>query len=221
MVSAGYMGIWATANTREALWDAMQRRETFATTGTRMTLRFFGGFNFSADDLADLVAKGYGKGVPMGGDLSASPQRAKAPTFLIAAMKDADGANLDRISVIKGWVGVDGQTYEKVYDVKWSGDRKANAAGTLPDVGNTVDLKTATYKNTIGAPELVTAWTDPDFDPRVRAVYYVRALEIPTPRWTAYDVVRFHAKMPASVQMTLQERGFTSPIWYTPIAGAR
>ena len=221
MVSAGYMGVWATANTREALWDAMQRRETFATTGTRMTLRFFGGFNFSEEDLRDLVANGYGKGVPMGGDLSASPQRAKAPTFLIAAMKDADGANLDRVSIIKGWVDTNGQTHEKVWDVKWSGARKPDAAGKLPDVGNTVDLKTATYKNTIGAPELITAWTDPEFDPRVRAVYYVRALEIPTPRWTAYDVVRFHAKMPPSVKMTLQERGFTSPIWYTPMAGHR
>ena len=215
MVSAGYMGVWATANTREALWDAMQRRETFATTGTRMTLRFFGGFDFGAEDLHELVAMGYAKGVPMGGDLAAAP-RGRAPTFLIAATKDADGANLDRISVIKGWVDANGQSHEKVWDVKWSGNRKPDAAGKLPEVGNTVDLRTATYKNTIGAPELMVAWTDPEFDPNLRAVYYVRALEIPTPRWTAYDVVRFHSKMPASVQMTLQERGFTSPIWYTP-----
>ncbi|KGQ18750.1 DUF4031 domain containing protein [Lysobacter dokdonensis DS-58] len=221
MVSAGYMGVWATANTREALWDAMQRRETFATTGTRMTLRFFGGFDFSADDVHDLVANGYAKGVPMGGDLDAPPQRGKSPTFLIAAMKDAEGANLDRVSVIKGWVDADGTTHEKVYDVKWSGDRTPDANGVLPAVGDTVDLKTATYKNTIGAPELVVAWTDPDFDPRVRAVYYVRALEIPTPRWTAYDVVRFGSKMPADVRMTLQERGFTSPIWYAPAVASR
>jgi hypothetical protein len=213
--ASGYMGVWATANTRESLWDAMKRRETFATTGPRMTVRFFGGFGFNDGDVADLVKAGYTKGVPMGGDLPASPE-GKAPTFLIAAMKDPEGANLDRVQVIKGWLGADGKTYEKVYDVKWSGDRVPGADGKLPPVGNTVDVKTATYQNSIGAPELVASWTDPDFDPKLKAVYYVRVLEIPTPRWTDYDTVRFKSTMPAKVTMILQERAFTSPIWYMP-----
>jgi hypothetical protein len=193
----------------------MKRRETFATTGPRMTVRFFGGFGFEEGDVADLVKAGYSKGVPMGGDLPASPE-GKAPTFLIAAMKDPEGANLDRVQVIKGWLGADGKTYEKVYDVKWSGDRVPGADGKLPPVGNTVDVKTATYQNSIGAPELVASWSDPDFDPKLKAVYYVRVLEIPTPRWTDYDTVRFKSTMPAKVTMTLQERAFTSPIWYMP-----
>ena len=214
--AAGYTGVWSTANTREALWDAMMRRETFSTTGPRMTVRFFGGFEFADGDAGgDLVKAGYEKGVPMGGDLRAAPA-GKAPTFLIAAMKDPEGANLDRVQVIKGWLGADGNTQEKVFDVKWSGDRKPGADGKLPAVGSTVDLKTATYTNSIGATELVSYWTDPEFDASQRAVYYVRVLEIPTPRWTAYDVVRFKSKMPASVAMTLQERAFSSPIWYTP-----
>jgi hypothetical protein len=213
--ASGYMGVWATANTRESLWDAMKRRETFATTGPRMTVRFFGGFGFNDGDVADLVKAGYAKGVPMGGDLPASPD-GKAPTFLIAAMKDPEGANLDRVQVIKGWLGADGKTYEKVYDVKWSGDRVPGADGKLPPVGNTVDVKTATYQNSIGAPELVASWSDPDFDPKLKAVYYVRVLEIPTPRWTDYDTVRFKSTMPAKVPMILQERAFTSPIWYMP-----
>jgi len=213
--ASGYMGVWATANTREALWDAMKRRETFATTGPRMTVRFFGGFGFEDGDVADLVKAGYAKGVPMGGDLPASPD-GKAPTFLIAAMKDPEGANLDRVQVIKGWLGADGKTYEKVFDVKWSGDRVPGADGKLPPVGNTVDVKTATYQNSIGAPELVASWSDPEFDPKLKAVYYVRVLEIPTPRWTDYDTVRFKSTMPAKVTMTLQERAFTSPIWYMP-----
>jgi len=213
--ASGYMGVWATANTRESLWDAMKRRETFATTGPRMTVRFFGGFGFAEGDVADLVKAGYAKGVPMGGDLPAPPD-GKAPTFLIAAMKDPEGANLDRVQVIKGWLGADGKTYEKVYDVKWSGDRVPGADGKLPPVGNTVDVKTATYQNSIGAPELVASWSDPEFDPKLKAVYYVRVLEIPTPRWTDYDAVRFKSTMPAKVTMTLQERAFTSPIWYMP-----
>jgi hypothetical protein len=213
--ASGYMGVWATANTRESLWDAMKRRETFATTGPRMTVRFFGGFGFADGDVADLVKAGYTKGVPMGGDLPASPD-GKAPTFLIAAMKDPEGANLDRVQVIKGWLGADGKTYEQVYDVKWSGDRVPGADGKLPPVGNTVDVKSATYQNSIGAPELVASWSDPDFDAKLKAVYYVRVLEIPTPRWTAYDAARFKSAMPAKVTMTQQERAFTSPIWYMP-----
>ncbi|TFU03552.1 DUF3604 domain-containing protein [Polymorphobacter arshaanensis] len=214
--AAGYTGVWATANTRAALWDAMARKETFATTGPRMTVRFFGGYDFAdADAGAGLVKAGYTKGVPMGGDLKPAPAGA-APSFLIAAMKDPDGANLDRVQVVKGWLGADGKTHEQVYDVKWAGDRKPGPNGKLPPVGNTVDLKTATYANSIGAAELVARWTDPAFDPKLKAFYYVRVLEIPTPRWTAYDVVRFKAKMSPEVTMIQQERALTSPIWYDP-----
>ena len=213
--AAGWMGVWATANTREALWDAMKRKETYATTGPRMKVRFFGGFDLADSDTPDLVKAGYTKGVPMGGDLKAAPE-GKAPVFLIAALKDPDGANLDRVQVIKGWLGADGQTQEKVFDVKWAGDRKPDASGKLPPVGNTVDLKTATYVNSIGAPELVTSWSDPEFDAKLKAVYYVRVLEIPTPRWTAYDAVRYKVSMAKNVAMIHQERAFTSPIWYTP-----
>jgi hypothetical protein len=213
--AAGYMGVWATANTRAALWDAMKRKETFATTGPRMSVRFFGGYGFGDADVADLVKAGYAKGVPMGGDLKAAPA-GSAPSFLIAAIKDPDGANLDRVQVIKGWLGADGKTQEKIYDVKWAGDRKPGANGKLPPVGNSVDLKTATYANSIGAAELVTRWTDPDFDPKLKAVYYVRVLEIPTPRWVAYDAVRYTLTLPRNVTMIHQERAFTSPIWYSP-----
>jgi hypothetical protein len=213
--ASGYTGVWSTANTRAALWDAMKRRETFATTGPRMSVRFFGSFDFTAADTADLVKAGYAKGVPMGGDLKSAPD-GKAPVFLIAAMKDPAGANLDRVQVVKGWLGADGKTQEKIYDVKWSGDRKPDGNGKVPAVGNTVDLKTATYANSIGATELVTRWSDPDFDPKLKAVYYLRVLEIPTPRWTAYDAVRYNITMPEKVAMIQQERAFTSPIWYTP-----
>ena len=214
--AAGYTGVWATANTRAALWDAMARKETFATTGPRMTVRFFGGYDFAdADAGAGLVKAGYTKGVPMGGDLKPAPAGA-APSFLIAAVKDPDGANLDRVQVVKGWLGADGKSHEQVYDVKWAGDRKPGTNGKLPPLGNTVDLKTATYTNSIGAAELVARWTDPSFDPKLKAFYYVRVLEIPTPRWTAYDVVRFKAKMSPEVTMIQQERALTSPIWYDP-----
>lgn len=215
--AAGYTGVWATSNSREALWDAMQRRETFSTTGPRMTVRFFGGYEFSDADIKDLVKAGYSKGVPMGSDLKAAPN-GKAPSFLIAAMKDPAGANLDRVQIIKGWLGADGETHEKIYDVKWSGDRQPGANGKLPPVGNSVNLADANYTNSFGASELITVWIDPDFDANQRAVYYVRVLEIPTPRWTSYDAVRFKEKMPAKVPMTHQERAFTSPIWYTPVA---
>lgn len=213
--AAGYTGVWATSNTRAAIWDAMKRRETFATTGPRMSVRFYGGYDFTDADTADLVKAGYSKGVPMGGDLKSAPE-GKAPVFLIAAMKDPDGANLDRVQVIKGWLGADGKTQEKIYEVKWSGDRKPDANGKLPAVGNTVDLKTATYTNSIGATELVTTWSDPDFDAKLKAVYYLRVLEIPTPRWTAYDAVRYKVTMDKNVAMIHQERAFTSPIWYSP-----
>ncbi len=214
--ASGVMGIWATENTREALWDAMHRRETFATTGPRMTLRFFAGYDFSPDDLEDdFVAAGYDRGVPMGADLEPGPDGA-APTFIVAAMKDPDGANLDRVQIVKGWLDADGAAREKIYDVEWSGDRQPGEDGRLPPVGNTVNLDDATYTNAIGAGELVGVFTDPDFDPSLKAVYYVRVLEIPTPRWTLYDKVRLGAEPDDDVPLIHQERAFSSPIWYTP-----
>ena len=215
-VASGFAAVWAKENTRAAIWDAMKRKETYATTGPRMTVRFFGGWDYTDADLhRDVVNAGYGKGVPMGGDLTAA-KAGKVPTFLVAAMKDPEGGNLDRIQIVKGWVDASGARQEKVYDAAWSGDRKPGADGKLPAVGNTVDLTTATYTNSIGAPELTAVWKDPEFDPALRAVYYVRVLEIPTPRWTAYDAVRYKVKMPKKVRMITQERAYTSPIWYTP-----
>ena len=214
--ASGYAAVWAADNTRAALWDAMKRKETYATTGPRMTVRFFGGWDYTdADVNSDPVKAGYDKGVPMGGDLKAAPG-GKSPTFLASALKDPEGGNLDRIQIVKGWVDSSGARQEKVYDVAWSGDRKPGADGKLPAVGNTVDLSTATYTNSIGAAELATLWKDPQFDPALRAVYYARVLEIPTPRWTAYDAVRYKVKMPKEARMITQERAYTSPIWYTP-----
>jgi hypothetical protein len=216
-MAAGYAAVWATANTREALWDAMARREVYGTSGTRMTLRFFGGWEYDRGDArGDVATAGYAKGVPMGADLPAAKAGAKAPTFLVAAMKDPMFGNLDRLQIVKGWVGSDGKGHEKVYDVAWGGKRRPGADGKLPPVGNTVDLKTATWKNTIGAPELSAVWSDPDFDPSQRAFYYARAIEIPTPRWTLYDVVHFGITMDPEVPMTQQERAWSSPIWYAP-----
>ena len=217
MVSSGYAGVWATENTREAIWDAMKRKETYATTGPRMLVRFFGGYDFSADDAKSRTPAtvGYQKGVPMGGDLQKAPD-GKAPTFLVAALKDPIGGNLDRIQIVKGWVDAAGARQERVYDVAWSGDRKPDANGKLPPVGNTVDVPNATWLNTIGAPELITVWKDPAFDPKLRAVYYARVIEIPAPRWTAYEAKRFNVKMPKEVPMITQERAYTSPIWYAP-----
>ena len=218
-LGAGYAAVWATENTREALWDAMKRKEVYGTSGTRMTVRFFGGYDYQPADLnnRNFAWLGYQKGVPMGGDLAKAPA-GKAPTFLVAAMKDPMFGNLDRIQIIKGWIGKDGKAQERVYDVAW-GDadkRKPGNDGKLPPVGNTVDVATATWTNTIGDPELGAVWKDPDFDPTVRAFYYARVIEIPTPRWTAYDQVRFGLKMSPDVPMTQQERAWTSPIWYTP-----
>ncbi len=218
--AGGYAAVWATENTREAIFDAMKRKETYATTGSRMTVRFFGGWEFTADDADSRLPAtvGYAKGVPMGGDLH-PPKGApagKRPTFLVAAMKDAMSGNLDRIQIVKGWLDKAGKTHEKVYDVVWSGDRKPGANGKLPPVGNTVDVKRATWKNTIGAPELATTWTDPEFDATQAAFYYARVIEIPTPRWTAYEALRFGVEMTPDVPMTTQERAYTSPIWYTP-----
>jgi hypothetical protein len=215
--SSGYAAVWATENTRQALFDAMMRKEVYATTGPRMVVRLFGGWNFEEQDaLSRTPAQiGYEKGVPMGGDLSAAPA-GKSPTFLVAVLKDPIGANLDRYQIVKGWLNADGTQEEKVYDVAWSGDRKPGADGKLPPVGDTVDVANATFTNTIGAPELVAVWTDPDFDPAQRAFYYGRVLEIPTPRWTAYDAKYFGVTMAPEVPMKLQERAYTSPIWYDP-----
>jgi hypothetical protein len=184
-------------------------------------VRFFGGWSFTAEDSQTRMpaVAGYAKGVPMGGDLPAEAGIAKAgrsPTFLVAAMKDPHSGNLDRIQIVKGWLGKDGKTSEKVYDVVWSGDRKPGADGKLPPVGNTVNVTKATWTNTIGSPELIGVWADPDFDASQPAFYYARVIEIPTPRWTAYEALRFNIPMTPEVPMTTQERAYTSPIWYTP-----
>jgi hypothetical protein len=217
--AAGYTGVWATENTRESLFDAMMRKEVYGTTGPRMLVRFFGGWEFTSDDARSRLPAdvGYTKGVPMGGELSNAPA-GEAPTFLVGALKDPLSGNLDRIQIVKGWLDAAGKTHEKVYDVAWSDSdtRRPGANGKLPAVGNTVDIANATWTNTIGDPELITVWTDPDFDPRQRAVYYARVLEIPTPRWSAYDARRFGIKPPSDAPMTTQERAYTSPIWYTP-----
>ena len=221
MGASGYAAVWATENTREALWDAMKRKEVYATTGPRMMVRFFGGWEFNAEDAENRLPgeNGYTKGVPMGGELFKAPE-GKSPTFLVGALKDPYGANLDRIQIVKGWLDGDGKTREKVYNVAWSDaeKRKLGADGKLPPVGNTVDIARASWKNAIGTPELLTAWEDPDFDPKQRAFYYARVLEIPTPRWTAYDAERFGVKLGNMDDEWKfgQERAYTSPIWYTP-----
>jgi hypothetical protein len=217
MAAAGYTGVWATENTRESIWDALKRKEAYSTTGPRITVRFFGGWDFTdADAQTRMPAEaGYSKGVPMGGDLRTAPD-GKSPSFLVAALKDPYSGNLDRIQIVKGWVDAKGEIQEKVHDVVWSGDRVPGADGKLPSVGNTVDVANAIWTNTIGAGELIKVWKDPDFDPSLRAFYYARVIEIPTPRWTAYDQKRFNIKMSDDVPMTVTERAYTSPIWYTP-----
>ena len=217
MAAAGHAAVWATENTREAIFDAMKRKEAYATTGTRIVVRFFGGWDFTAEDTHTRLPAGVGyeKGVPMGGDLRKAPG-GKSPNFLVAAMKDPYSGNLDRIQIVKGWMDSEGQVHEKVHDVVWSDDRQPGPDGKLPPVGNTVDTGRATWVNSIGAPELVAVWTDPDFDPELRAFYYVRVIEIPTPRWTAYEALRFGIELPDEVPLTVQERAYTSPIWYTP-----
>ena len=217
--ASGYAAVWAKDNTRESLFDAMERRETYATTGSRMIVRFFGGWEFEPQDAFNRLpaAIGYAKGVPMGGDLRAA-SAGKTPTFLVGALKDPIGANLDRIQIVKGWLDASGTLQEKVYDVVW-GDadkRRPGGDGRIPPVGNSVDVPNATWTNTIGDPELIAVWTDPDFDAKERAFYYARVMEIPTPRWTAYDAKRFGVQPLAGTRMTIQERAYTSPIWYTP-----
>jgi len=217
-LASGYAAVWATENTREALFDAMARRETYATTGPRMLVRFFGGWDFKDGDTntRQPAIVGYRKGVPMGGDLRNAPQ-GKAPTFLVAALKDPIGANLDRIQIVKGWIDKSGQRQERIFDVAVSGGRKIDSDGRCRTlVGNTVDLASATWSNTIGSTEFIEVWTDPEFDPALSAFYYVRVIEIPTPRWTAYDARYFGVELQPGDTGIHQERAYTSPIWYTP-----
>ena len=216
-LASGLAGVWARENTRSAIWDALARKEVYASTGTRMTVRVFAGWDFEKDEIVrpDFAAQGYARGVPMGGDLTKAPA-GKAPTLMIRAIRDPDGANLDRIQIVKGWLDKDGKTQEKVYDAAWAGDRTADANGKLPPVGNTV--KGARFTNDIGRAVLGGHWRDPDFDPAQRAFYYVRVLEIPTPTWLAYDKAFYGdtIKLPDDAQLVHQERAYTSPIWYTP-----
>jgi hypothetical protein len=216
--AAGLAGVWATGNTRQEIFDAFRRKEVYGTSGPRMAVRMFGGFGFRAADARarDIAAVGYRRGVPMGGDLTAAP-RGQAPSFLVHAAKDPLSGNLDRVQMVKGWLDADGKPREKVYDIAWSGARKPDAAGRLPEVGNTVDVKTASYRNDIGAAQLATVWIDPDFDPSQRAFYYVRVLEIPTPRHSLHDAVALGIDPAATrAPVSLQERAWSSPIWYTP-----
>ena len=217
LLASGYQGIWAKENTRESLFDAMERKETYATTGSRMLVRFFGGWGYEADDLRNREPAfvGYEKGVPMGGDLSNAPD-GEAPSFMLIALRDPIGANLDRIQIVKGWMDDDGGLHEKVYDIAWSDGREIDANGKVPPVGNTVDIEAATWMNSIGASELAGVWTDPDFDADESAFYYARVLEIPTPRWVLYDKIRLGAEIPEDAELIHQERAYTSPIWYSP-----
>jgi hypothetical protein len=214
--TCGLCGVWAEENNREAIFDALARKETFGTSGTRIQVRLFGGWGYTRGDdkRQDFAKIGYDKGVPMGGDLAARPDKAKAPTFLVWTKKDPDAANLDRIQIIKGWAK-HGQSFEKIFNVAWSGGRTPDPkTGRLPPVGNTVDVSKATYTNTIGTDKISAVWQDPEFDPTLRAFYYVRVLEIPTPRWSAFDAKTLKITPPDPA--TVQERAFTSPIWYTP-----
>lgn len=217
-ITSGLTAVWAPENTRGALFDAMERREVYATTGPRMRVRLFGGWAFEESDAyrRDLALVGYTKGVPMGADLMPDLDGTRSPNFLVYALRDPMGANLDRVQIVKGWVDADSNPAEKVYDVAWSDDRTAGDDGKLPPVGDTVDLSIPSWTNTIGSSELGTVWTDPDFDPAQRAFYYARVIEIPTPRWTAYDRVKYNLDLPDDIPLKTQERAYSSPIWYTP-----
>lgn len=214
-IASGYAAVWAKSNTRKDLYDAMARKEVYGTTGSRIKLRFFGGWNFTDDDLKENYSQtGYDKGVPMGGDLK--PGKSDAPSFMVHAMMDPESGSLDRVQIVKGWVNADGSLGERVYDVAWSGDREIDINGKVPSVGNTVNLDDGTWSNDIGAVELSKVWTDPNFDATQEAFYYVRVIEIPTPRWTLYDVLRYGAELGPEIPLTTTERAYSSPIWYTP-----
>jgi hypothetical protein len=217
-LSSGLAGVWATENTRTGLFDAMQRKEVYATTGTRMTVRLFAGWEFTESDVhrPDFAEHGYRHGVPMGGDLRSAPD-GQAPTFVVRAVRDPDWANLDRIQIVKGWLDSDGELQERIYDISVSGNREIDAEGRCKTrVGNTVDVDNATFTNAVGEPLLMAYWKDPDFDAAERAVYYVRVLEIPTPNWTTFDAAYYGVERPDNIAPTQQERAYTSPIWYTP-----
>jgi hypothetical protein len=216
--ASGLAAVWAGENTLEAIFDAMARKEVYAITGSRITVRVFAGWDFKADEVEThhFARVGYTRGVPMGGNLSNAP-KGEAPKFMIRAMRDPDNANLERIQIIKGWLDKDGKTHERIYDVAVSDGRKIGSDGRCKTpVGNTVNIEDASYTNTIGDPLLEAYWVDPDFDPKQKAFYYVRVIEIPKPRWTAYDAKFFNIDMPEEVTMTVQDRAYTSPIWYTP-----
>lgn len=216
-IASGLAAIWARDNTRAELFDAMQKKETYSTTGTRITVRFFGGWDYLAEDVSqsNMADIGYAKGVAMGSDLTAAPDGKTAPIFMVAAMKDPNAANLDRVQIVKGWVDAAGNRQERIYDVAVSGDRTIDANGRcMTPVGDTVDTSSATYSNSIGAPELKAVWTDPNFDPTLSAVYYARVLEIPTPTWQAHDEIFYGMTMSADVPRKHQERAYTSPIWF-------
>jgi hypothetical protein len=217
-VASGLGAVWATENTREAIFDAMERKEVYGTTGSRMSVRFFGGWDYTETDLKsrEPAFAGYQKGVPMGGDLEKSNGK-KSPTFMVYALRDPIGGNLDRIQIIKGWLDENGKTHERIYDVSVSDGRNIGADGRCKTpVGNTVDVATANFTNTIGASELGTVWTDPEFNSGQKAFYYARVIEIPTPRWTTIDAFRFGVDIPEGAPVSTQERAYTSPIWYTP-----
>ena len=217
-LASGLTAVWARENTRAAIFDAMARKEVYATTGTRIRVRIFAGWDFEAAEVSrpDFTAEGYRRGVPMGGDLRTAPS-GEAPKFMIRALRDPDGANLDRVQIIKGWLDANGETHERIYDAAVSDGRPIGNDGRARDpVGNTVDIATATFTNTIGDPVMTAYWEDPDFDPNQHAFYYVRVLEIPTPRWTTYDAAFFNIDLPDNVPPTIQDRAYTSPIWYTP-----
>jgi hypothetical protein len=218
LLASGYQGVWATENTRGAIFDAMERKETYATTGSRMMVRFFGGWDFNDNDLRSRqpAFAGYERGVPMGGDLNGA-HGDKAPTFMIFALRDPVGANLDRVQIVKGWIDKKGKTHERVYDVAVSDGRTIDDNGRCKTpVGSTVDIEAANWTNSIGASELAVVWTDPDFDPDQKAFYYGRVIEIPTPRWVLYDALRFGTELPEGIELVHQERAYTSPIWYNP-----
>lgn len=215
--TAGLSNVWAEENTRESIYDAMERGESWATSGPRITARVFAGFNFDQQTIATVqwVARGYAEGAPMGGELSSAPA-GKSPSLMIWTLKGPNSGNLDRVQVIKGWIDNNGEPQDKIYNVAWSGQRSLNENGKLPAVGNTVDIKNASYTNTIGTTELKTVWQDPDFNPAQTSFYYVRVLEIPTPRWSTYDAKQLGIEPPRDFPATIQERAWTSPIWYRP-----
>jgi len=216
--ASGLVGVWSRENTREEIFDALARKEVYATSGTRITVRVFAGWDFQPEEVerSDFAAQGYARGVPMGGDLKNAPS-GQAPTFIVRSLRDPDGANLDRIQIIKGWVNEDGDTQERIYDIAVSDGRKIHEDGRCKkSVGSTVNIADASYTNSIGEPLLKAYWTDPDFDPKERAFYYVRVIQIPTPRWTAYDAKRYGITMADDVRMTVTDRAYSSPIWYNP-----